>query len=99
MSYIYYLNITQYYAYYANLRNILIKTLFKAIIIKVAKGLIETSIYPTQDEFKNETKRVVEQSHPQFYKSFRKSQWVVFYEKSIYQRVSLKQTMNDYITC
>ena len=41
-----------------------IKTLFKAIIIKVAKGLIGTSIYPTQDEFKNETERVVEQSHP-----------------------------------
>ena len=63
------------------------------------KSLIETSIYPSQDELKNETERMVKESHPEFYKTFRKNQWIIFYEKNVYQRVSLKQTMNGYITC
>jgi hypothetical protein len=57
----------------------------------VARSLIKKSIYPSQEEFRKETESVVEGSHSEFYKKFRKNKnsWTIFYEKNIYQRVSL----------
>lgn len=57
----------------------------------MARSLIKKSIYPSQEEFRKETESVVEGSHSEFYKKFRKSKnsWTIFYEKNIYQRVSL----------
>jgi len=44
-----------------------------------------------QEEFRTETEKYVENSHPDFYKKFRKNKnnWMIFYEKNIYQRISL----------
>lgn len=62
----------------------------KDIIINVARSLLNSSIYPTQEEFRLETEKVCMSSYSEFYKKFRNSQWIVFYEKNIYQRLLAK---------
>jgi hypothetical protein len=51
----------------------------------VARSLIKKSIYPSQEEFRKETESVVEGSHSEFYKKFRKTKIVgQFFMRRIY---------------
>src|SRR5256884_6377526 len=45
--------------------------IIKTIIVKIARNLLKVSIYPSQDEFRDETEKVLKNSFPEFYKKFR----------------------------
>jgi len=55
----------------------------------MARNILNTSIYPTQEEFRSETQKIVSENHPEFFAKFRKK-WPMFYEKNIYQRINFK---------
>ena len=52
------------------------------------KALFEDSIYPTQNEYKEATENYFKIESPDFYKKFKKNQWISFFERNIYQSVS-----------
>ena len=60
----------------------------KTIVIEVTRNLLKVSIYPSQNEFREETKKVLRSSFPEFHKKFRQSP--IFYEKNIYQPLLAK---------
>ena len=64
--------------------------IIKTIIVEIARNLLKVSIYPSQDEFRDETEKVLKNSFPEFYKKFRQNQFFIFYEKNIYQRLIAK---------
>lgn len=63
--------------------------LTKIIVSDVARSVLNTSIYPSQEEFRSEAQKIVSENHPEFYAKFRKK-WAMYYEKNIYQRVNFK---------
>jgi hypothetical protein len=50
--------------------------------------LFEDSIYPTQNEYKEATENYFKKENSEFYRKFKKNQWVLYYERNIYQLVS-----------
>jgi hypothetical protein len=64
--------------------------IIKTIIVEIARNLLKVSIYPSQDEFRDETEKVLKNSFPEFYKKFRQNQFFIFYEKNIYHRLIAK---------
>ena len=64
--------------------------IIKTIIVEIARNLLKVSIYPSQDEFRDETEKVLKNSFPEFYKKFRQNQFFIFYEKNIYQHLIAK---------
>jgi len=63
--------------------------LFQNLIKKVAKEILTKSIYPNQDELRDMTEEYVAENHPNSYGSLTKKRWIKYYEKEIYQEVSL----------
>src|SRR5205814_1899856 len=55
---------------------------------EVARNLLKVSIYPSQNEFREETEKVLRSSFPELHKKFRQSP--IFYEKNIYQPLLAK---------
>ena len=51
----------------------------KTIVVKFARNLLKVSIYPSQNEFCEETKKVLRSSFPKLHKKFCQSP--IFYEK------------------
>jgi len=64
--------------------------IIKTIIVEIARNLLKVSIYPSQDEFRDEIEKVLKNSFPEFYKKFCQNQFFIFYEKNIYQRLIAK---------
>src|SRR3989440_3438726 len=60
----------------------------KTIVVEVARNLLKVSIYPSQNEFREETEKVLRSSFPELHKKFRQSP--IFYEKNIYQPLLAK---------
>jgi hypothetical protein len=60
----------------------------KTIVLEVARNLLKVSIYPSQNEFREETEKVIKSSFPELYKKFCQS--LIFYEKNIYQPLLAK---------
>src|SRR5256885_5794437 len=60
----------------------------KTIVVEVARNLLKVSIYPSQNEFCEETEKVLRSSFPELHKKFRQSP--IFYEKNIYQPLLAK---------
>src|ERR1043166_6597118 len=60
----------------------------KTIVVEVAINLLKVSIYPSQNEFREETEKVLRSSFPELHKKFRQSP--IFYEKNIYQPLLAK---------
>ena len=60
----------------------------KTIVLEVARNLLKVSIYPSQNEFREETEKVLKSSFPELHKKFRQSP--IFYEKNIYQPLLAK---------
>lgn len=58
------------------------------MVKSVASRLIQVSIYPSQEEFRGATDKYMAEVHLEFLKKLKKSQWIVYYEKNIYQLVS-----------
>jgi hypothetical protein len=54
----------------------------------IAKKLLETKIYPSMDDLRESTEKYLGEVHREFFNSFKKSQWRVYYEKHVYQSVS-----------
>lgn len=50
--------------------------------------LFEDSIYPTQNEYKEAAENYFKKENSEFYRKFKKNQWVLYYERNIYQLVS-----------
>lgn len=50
--------------------------------------LFENSIYPTQSELRETTDSYLEDKDPEFLKKFNNNQWILYYEREIYQSVS-----------
>src|SRR2546429_8927718 len=46
--------------------------IIKTIIVEIARNLLKVSIYPSQDEFRDETEKVLKNSFPEFYKKLKK---------------------------
>src|SRR5213080_4292248 len=62
--------------------------IIKTIIVEIARNLLKVSIYPSQNEFREETEKVLRSSFPELHKKFRQSP--IFYEKNIYQPLLAK---------
>src|SRR5205814_9572240 len=60
----------------------------KTIVVEVARNLLKVSIYPSQNEFREETEKVLRSLFPELHKKFRQSP--IFYEKNIYQPLLAK---------
>jgi hypothetical protein len=61
----------------------------------VANRLLETSVYPTQDELWNAMDAYIKDTNLEFLKQFKKkSSWRIYYEKHIAQIVSFWQILN-----
>ena len=60
----------------------------KTIVVEVARNLLKVSIYPSQNEFREETEKVLRSSFPELHKKFCQSP--IFYEKNIYQPLLAK---------
>ena len=60
----------------------------KTIVVEVARNLLKVFIYPSQNEFREETEKVLRSSFPELHKKFRQSP--IFYEKNIYQPLLAK---------
>ena len=60
----------------------------KTIVVEVARNLLKVSIYPSQNEFREETEKVLKSSFPELHKKF--CQNPIFYEKNIYQLLLAK---------
>ena len=60
----------------------------KTIVVEVARNLLKVSIYPSQNEFREETEKVLRSSFPELHKKFRQSP--IFYEKNIYKPLLAK---------
>ena len=50
--------------------------------------MFEISIYPSQDEYRKAAEDFLKQENPDFYKKFKKNQWISYYEQNIFQLVS-----------
>ena len=51
----------------------------KTIVVEVARNLLKVSVYPSQNEFREETEKVLKSSFPELHKKF--CQNPIFYEK------------------
>src|ERR1051325_52371 len=60
----------------------------KTIVVEVARNLLKVSIYPSQNEFREEAEKVLRSSFPELHKKFCQSP--IFYEKNIYQPLLAK---------
>src|ERR1043165_63653 len=60
----------------------------KTIVVEVARNLLKVSIYPSRNEFREETEKILRSSFPELHKKFRQSP--IFYEKNIYQPLLAK---------
>ena|SRR5690242_13152640 len=67
----------------------------KTIVIKVVRNLLKVSIYPSQNEFREETEKVLRSSFPELYKKFHQSP--IFYEKNIYQPLFAKPDPSEVV--
>ena len=63
-------------------------SLFQNFLKNIARILFDVSIYPTQDEFREATETFLKDDHSDFLKKFKKNQWILYYERNIYQSVS-----------
>jgi hypothetical protein len=56
----------------------------------IAKKLLETSIYPTPDEFREITDTFMKENHEDFMKAFKRpDKWLIYYEKYVASHVCL----------
>ena len=54
----------------------------------VAKQLLNTNMYPSQEQFRDETEDYIQTNHPEFCRRVKKN-WSSYYEKNIYPPVSI----------
>lgn len=54
---------------------------------EIAKRLLETSIYPSQDEIYEATISYIKEEHPKFFCQFKRgvdgTRWKIYYEKNV----------------
>jgi hypothetical protein len=57
----------------------------------MAIKLLQTKIYPTDDEFRDTARSYFIDNHDDIFKKFKKdSQWTIYYEKNIASQVSFR---------
>ena len=66
----------------------------------IAKKLLETSIYPTPDEFREITDTFMKENHEDFIKAFKRpDKWLIYYKKYVkYKTKYIEFKENIYIT-
>jgi hypothetical protein len=58
--------------------------ILKNIIKEIAPKLLETSIYPNSDEFRESTSTFINENHKEFMNRFKgPEKWIIYYEKYI----------------
>ena len=69
------------------------------VIKNIALKLLETSIYPNSDDFREATRTFINENHKEFMNKFKRpDNWVIYYENNISSHVSIAQFYDFILT-
>lgn len=60
------------------------------MVKQVVKLLLNKTIYPTNEEYREMTEEYLSEEHDEFFKKFKKDKWIAYYESTFYPNVSLR---------
>ena len=65
------------------------------IVKEIAPKLLETSIYPNSDDFREATRTFINENHKEFMNKFKRpNNWVIYYKNHIATHISITQFYN-----